>query len=266
MKPHYLLLLIIGCVAGCQAPPPQNPAPQTPPIEGLKISDLEDNSESIDEQSLMTFRVLTYHLVPSSVDKLAEVFDSLSRKDIREANKQAFQVNGFGVGTAPFEQGGQLAQQLAAIGAERTALARLMFPPDSKEAFSRILLQPAEQIHYLNSLNTASTIESMQGFLGWILSAKPDPRFRRAALVELFPAVWQPGLQNIRLVMGNEPVDYQPIPAGQILLRIQEGGVILLGPVRSVPDETTLDKKLFFLPGRKPKIQFYVIICDSVGN
>ncbi len=86
------------------------------------------------------------------------------------------------------------------------------------------------------------------------------------AQVKLFPATWQPGIENVRLVMGKGAIDYQPIRAGQVLARVEEGGVILLGPARSVPDETTLDKGLFFVPGRRPKIQFFVIICDSAGT
>ena len=86
------------------------------------------------------------------------------------------------------------------------------------------------------------------------------------AQVQLFPATWQPGIENIRLAMGKEAIDYQPIRQGQVLARIEEGGIILLGPARGVPEETTLDKMLFFLPGRRPKIQFFVIICDSVGT
>ena len=86
------------------------------------------------------------------------------------------------------------------------------------------------------------------------------------AQIQLFPATWQPGIENIRLAMGKEAIDYQPIRQGQVLARVEEGGVILLGPARSVPEETTLDKMLFFLPGRRPKIQFFVIICDSVGT
>ena len=53
------------------------------------------------------------------------------------------------------------------------------------------------------------------------------------------------------------------VEEGQVLARIEEGGVLLLGPARDVPEEMTLDKGLFFLPGKRPRIQFYVIICDS---
>jgi hypothetical protein len=86
------------------------------------------------------------------------------------------------------------------------------------------------------------------------------------AQVKLFPATWLPGGENIRRAMGEEAIDYQPIHEGQVLVRVEEGGVILLGPARSVQDETTLDKVLFFVPGRKPKVQFFVIIFDSLGT
>jgi hypothetical protein len=259
------LLLTIWIISGCQTTQQDIPTPEDPLIEGLKISDLKDNTESIDEQLLMRFRVLTYTLVPDSVDKLKEVFDSLSHTDVRASNQKAFHANGFAIGTARFKQAAQVAKKLTLIGAVRTAHARLMFPPDSQETLSQTFLHPAEVIHYLKSANTKATLSQIQGFLGWVFSARPDSRLRGMALVKLFPAVWQPGNQNIRLVLGKEAIEYNPISAGQVLVRVEEGGVILLGPIRSVPEETTLDKKLFFVPGRRPKIRFYVIICEAVG-
>jgi hypothetical protein len=53
---------------------------------------------------------------------------------------------------------------------------------------------------------------------------------------------------------------------GQVLTRVEEKGIIVLGPTREMTDAATLDKLLFFLPGNKPKVRFFVIICDSVGT
>ncbi len=260
-----LLFLAIWIIAGCEIPQPDVTPSETPSIEGLKISDLQDDSQSIETESLMSFRVLTYTVVPDSVDKLKKIFDGLSHGEIRATNKGAFYANGFAMGTGRFEQGAQIAQKLARMGAARTAQSRLMFPPDKSEALSRIFLQGTETIHYSTSADGMATLTPGPGFLGWVFSAKPDPRFREMAQVKLFPATWQPGIENIRLAMGKDAIDYQPIRAGQVLARVEEGGVILLGPARSVPDEMTLDRQLFFLPGKRPKIQFYVIICDSAG-
>ena len=263
---HLFLFLAFCIITGCGIPQPDDPASQTPPIEGLKLSDLQGDSPPMDTESLMNFRVLTYTVAPNSVEKLKEVFDGLSRREVRAANKGAFRANGFAIGVSSFEGGAQIAQKLARMGAVRTGQARLMFPPDKQEALSRTFLQGTEVIRYSTSASSISTITPGQGFLGWVFSAKPDPRFRGMAQVKLFPATWQPGIENVRLVMGKGAIDYQPIRAGQVLARVEEGGVILLGPARSVPDETTLDKGLFFVPDRRPKIQFFVIICDSVGT
>jgi hypothetical protein len=251
---------------GCEIPQPDDPIHPDPLIEGLKITDLKDDSTPVDNETLMRFKVLTYTLIPDLVDRLKEVFDGLSDKEIRVANKAAFSANGFMIGTASFKESGQIAQKLARMGADRTGQGWLVFPPDKTETLTRTPLRGPEAIHYATSASGTGTITPESGFLGWVFSASPDPRFRGMAQVKLFPAIWRPGLENIRLVMGEEAFDYQPIHQGQVLVRVEEGGVILLGPARSVPDETTLDKLLFFLPGRRPKVQFFVIIYDSAGT
>ena len=267
MKYQCLFLCLISWIfSGCRTPEPLDPASETPSIEGLKITDLEDNSPPVDSESLMRFRVLTYTLIPDLVDRLGEVFDGLSSKEIRVANKVAFHANGFSIAAASFAQGVQIAKKLSQMGAVRTAQVRLILPPDSTEALSRTLLHGSEGVHYVQFSGRTAMIPPRQGFLGWVVSARPDPKFRGMAQVNLFPAAWQPGIENVRLVMGDEAVDYQPVNEGKVLARIEEGGLILLGPCRSMPDEMTLDKRLFFLPGQRPRIQFFVIICDSAGN
>jgi hypothetical protein len=84
--------------------------------------------------------------------------------------------------------------------------------------------------------------------------------------VRLYPAFWQQGIENIRLLMGKEPIEFHPIDEGILLTRVDERGFILLGPARDVPEQLTLDKLLFFLPGQRPKVQFFVIIFDSMGT
>lgn len=265
MKYRILFLFLILMVAGCEVPQPGSPVPPESTPEGLKITDLKDNTMPVNAETLMKFKVLTYTLAPDSVGRLKEVFDELSDKDVRIVNKGAFVANGFMVGTASLEDGGVIAQKLAHMGATRTAQGWLVFPPDKIETLSRTPLRGTEVIHYATSASGTATMMPGAGLLGWFFSARPDLRFRGTAQVKLFPASWQPGLEHIRLVMGQEALDYKPIQQGRILARIEEGGVLLLGPARKVPEETTLDKMLFFLPGRRPKVQFFVIICNSAG-
>ena len=260
------LFLTVWIVAGCEISQPDDPASKSPSIEGLKLSDLQDDSHPAGADSLMSFRVLAYTVIPDAVDTLKEIIDSLSREEVRAANRGAFSENGFAIGIGSFEDGPQIAQKLARMGAVRTGQARLMFPAGKPEAVSRTVLRGTETIRYFTPASGTAVITPAQGFLGWVFSAKPDLRFRGMAQVKLFPATWQPGGEPIRLVMGKAAVDYQPIRAGQVLVRVEEGGIILLGPARSAPDEMTLDKGLFFISGRRPKVQFFIIICDSVGD
>lgn len=259
------MLSALWAIAGCEVAPPNPPAAPKSPLDGLKLSDLEDPTKNqVPDNFLMRFRVLTYTIDPAEVDKLSGIYDRLSRSDVRMVNKGTFEANGFAVGTASFGTGSAIAQELAQIGAVRTAQANLMFPPDKIEPLSRLLLQGMETIHYaVPGDNSATMTLPGLGLLGWVMSAKPDPRFRGLAQVKLFPAYWQPGIEDIRSRMGMEPVEYNPILVGQVLMRVEEKGIIVLGPTRQMTDETTLDKMLFFLPGPKPKIRFFVIICDS---
>jgi hypothetical protein len=182
-------------------------------------------------------------------------------------NRDAFEANGFAVGTASFEAGAAVAQDLSLIGAVRTAQANLMIPPDKTGPLCKLPLQGTEKIHYAQTNgNSATMVPPGPGLLGWVMSAKPDPRFRGLAQVKLFPAYWQRGFEDIRFRMGMDPVEYNPIVVGQVLTRVEEKGIIVLGPTREMTDAATLDKLLFFLPGNKPKVRFFVIICDSVGT
>jgi hypothetical protein len=261
-----LLILLCSIFAGCETPQQKDSFWESPPIDGVKLFDLQAESAPAENESLMRFKILTYSMVPSSVDELKEVVDSMSQREIRISNKRAFHGNGFMIGVASSETAGQIAKKLNEMGADRTSQSWLMFPPNSTEALSRTILQEETVIQYTKSTGSAGTIKVKPGFLGWAFSAKPDLRFRGMAQVKLYPATWQPGIKNIRLVMGKEAIDYQPVREGQVLARIEEGGVILLGPVRNISEETTLDKQLFFLPGQRPKMQFFVILCDSVGT
>ena len=267
MKCRYLFLFFVfWTLTGCEIPQQNDSESLKDLLEGVKLSDLKEDSKSMDTESLMVFRVLTYTIVPSSVDELNEIIDTMSRREVRSANKAAFHANGFAIGISTFEGGSKIAQKLRSMGANRTVQTRMMFPPDETEVLSRTLLKGTETVHYAKSSGSTAVLTPKQGFGGWVFSARPDPRYRGMAQVKFFPATWLPGGENIRRAMGSEAIDYQPIHEGQFLARVEEGGVILLGPARSVPDETTLDKLLFFVPGRRPKVKFFVILCDSVGT
>jgi hypothetical protein len=267
MKYYCLFLLsFIWVFTGCEVPQTNSNLSSRGAPEDLKINQLGGESTPINVDFLMKFKVLTYTIDPASINDLKRVVESLSREEVRIVNKSAFSDNGFAVGTGSFKEGNRTVQKFFQIGAASTGQISIMFPPDSTEHFTGISLRGGEVIHYTKSADGLGVLSPGRSFLGWALAAKQDTRFREMAQIKLFPATWKPGGESIRLAMGEEPVDYKPIKEGQVFARIEEGGFILLCPSRSVTEETTLDKVLFFLPGSKPKVRFYLIICESVGT
>lgn len=260
------LFFVLYFVSGCEVPPPPPAETEWTFSEDLKVSDLRDTSrEKINKDLLMSFRVLTYTILPGSVDQLEKVYSILSQKDIRISNQNAFTANGCAIAGGGFEQGAVVARKLTEIGALRTAQMRLVIPPESKEIITRTFLTGTETITYWKSGTGSETVSLRQGFLGWVLAPKPDPRFRGMVQMSLYPAYWQQGIESIRLLMGKEPIEYHPFDEARALVRLEERGFILLGPFRDTSEQTTLDKVLFYLPGRRPKIRFFVIIFDSMG-
>lgn len=254
-------------ISGCETPEAQPPTSEMDAIRDLTVSGLRDTSQGlITKEVLMSFRVLSYSIVPGAADELEGVYEMLSQEDVRVQNRGIFSANGLAIGVGSFEKGSRIAQKLTEIGAVRQSSMRLILPPDSPEILSRTFLRTAEKLAYANTASSSLQMLLEPGFLGWVLSAKPDPRFRGMVQINLFPAYWQHGIENIRLLMGEEPVEFQPFDESRVLARIDEGGFILLGPARDIPEQTTLDRLLFYVPDKRPKVQFFVIICDSVGS
>jgi len=169
------------------------------------------------------------------------------------------------VGAGAFEQGRAVVKKLNEAGAIRVAQTRVIVPIKQPQILSQTFLQENETLAFATSLASATEVSPGPGFIGWIFTAKPDPRFRGMVQVHLYPAFWQQGIENIRRMMGKPPIQFHPINEGGILTRMGEQGFILLTPGRDVPEQLTLDKLLFFLPGQRPKVQFFVIIFDSMG-
>lgn len=263
---RYLYVVTFFLIfAGCEVPPPQPTVPEKNPFEGLKIDDLRDKSlDKTIGQSLMSFRVLTYTIVPAVRGQLHIVYDKLSQKDVRMVNPNAFSANGFFVGTGTLDQSRDVVKILTELGAVRNSQARLIIP-DAPEIVSRTLLPVAKKITY-SSGSTEADMMIEAGFAGWVLSPKPDPRFRGMAQITLYPAYWQQGIENIRLLMGKEPVEYKLFDECSVLARVEENGFVLLGPAREIPEQSTLDRLCFYLPDKRPKVQFFIIIYDSTGS
>jgi hypothetical protein len=270
MKPTILcqcLLAGLCLFAGCQVADPNSVVQEESLSDGLKLSDLKDKSLTLpDAEFLIELRILTYVLNPDSADSLAAVFGVLSQNEIRCASQDAFAANRFAVGTSKPEENTPIAQKLYEMGAVRIGQTKFLIPPGQTEIISSTYLPNGASVPYSPSRGGTSEITVLpNSFIGWIMSVWPDPRLPKMIQINLTPAFWQRGAEDIRLRMGKPAIDFQPVEAGRVLARIEEGGFLLLGHVGQLPNQPALDKALFFLPGRRPKVQFFVIICDKAG-
>lgn len=262
----YLYLSLLWFVSGCEIPQEQPLGSQFDEMATLKITDLEDPSQGDSHSELlMEFRVLTYTLSHDKISDLIPLYEKLSKKDVRCINRTTFVENGFSVGVGTLSDGSNVARYLSKIGAVRTGQSQLTLPAEKTDVFSSAWINASEILHVSDSSGSDTVISRGPGLIGWTLAAKPDPRLRGMAQVKVSAAFWQKGFEDIRILMGKEPLQFEVFGAGQFLARIAEGGFILLGPGRNVPELNTLDKKLFYLSGKRPKIQLFVIICDSSG-
>lgn len=261
--------IIIFGLCGCETPSntASSKARPHPSIEGLTVTDLEDKSaQAIQTEHLLVFRILTYEIGAEGLNELQSVIEELSQREIRYREKKAFKQNGFACAAGMPEQGAKIAQLLAQIGAERRGASRLMLLAGHTEIFSTAPFQAGVPVIYWDGDGTSATITPAMGLGGWTLNAKPDPRFRGMVQVSAAPAFWLSGAEDLRLRLGQEPIEYQFIEEGRFLARIEERGFLVLVPNRRIPVENTLDRALFHIFGRKAKMRFFVIICDHAGD
>lgn len=259
------LITGIELLLGCAVPPQRPPAPIS--VEGLKLSDLKD-SASIrpNAEYLIELRILTYVLDAASADELKAVYDLLSQQDIRTANKEVFAANGLAIGTGPAQEASRIAQRLYEIGAVRISQSKLLIPPEETEILSSAFQQQGLTFLYCPFKDSLSEIILPPNtFVGWTMLVRPDPRLEKHIQLTFVPSYWQRGAEDLRLRMGRQPIDFNPLEAGRVLARLEEGGFLLLGPDGKMPEQNTLGKILFFLAGRKPQVQFFVILCDKAG-
>ncbi len=257
---YYWVLCTAIFWGGCELPPQTPPQGDYSDIEGITLDDLRPaNLPQREQESLLTFSVLTYVLDTTHLDQLGPVFDSLSQQHIRFANRTAFTANGFSIGFGQHEQGAWVAQKLQAIGAVRTSQGSLMTPAESNEILYGTDVVGSKTLVYATSTTGVGGAALRSGKLGWVISGKNVPGQPDTSLVSLCPAYWEVEGRNLRLRTGQEPYLFHYFDVGRVELIMQPGQFCLLGPQRAVDDQDTLDRLLFEMP-RRNQMRILVII------
>lgn len=267
----YLLFLSI-CLSGCDLLNLKSSHKNSEDlnrdyIEGIQFSDLQA-SHQVDpmNMNLVSLRVLTYVIDAESVSLVADMFDRLSRKEMTYTNEAAFHANGFSAGGGSPKKGAEIVQKLNEIGAVRAKQGMLNILPDTPEIFTSTYIQGAQSVLYSTSATGLGGADIEEGFLGWVITPRQDAKQRSILHLKLEPAFWHIGGMAIRMSGGQNIFNFRPFDVGRVIAGMEEGGFLILGPNREITNQPTLDKYLFYLPGKKPQIQFFVIICESAGS
>ena len=256
-----ILFLIVLSGVGCEMPQEPESAAYSD-IQGIKLSDLRAKEESPEVESLLSFTVLTYVLDPNSVGSLENIIDSVSQRDIRYDNIDAFEANGFSIGCGLHQEGARVAQKLRSIGARRISQNRMIIPPGSNEiVFEEPVVGPRAVI-YSTSATGAGGATIGTGRLGWVISVQKQPDVRDVVSVTLSPAFWELGGSHLRLLEGKNPFQYRFFEVGRVHFQMEPGQFCLLGPERIVWRQDTLDRLLFTVR-RRNQMRFFVIVFDG---
>ncbi len=253
------LLLSIGC--DISQPPART---EQPNIEGIKLLDLQAESYSFHETTL-SFSVLVYVLDTTSLDAFEDVFQILSKQEIRFADSKAFDANCFAAGFGVHEKGGRIARKLSEIGAVRISQTRLTLPPGGREIIYGAPIDEPRAVLYSTATGGLGGVTVEKGRLGWVLSAGQDSAQRGIVEMTLGPASWDSGGAVLRLREGKEPYEFRLFDVGRFSVSLEAGQFCLLGPTHILDQQDTLNRLLFEVPGHN-KIRIFVIICESTGD
>jgi hypothetical protein len=265
----FILLFIGGVIVlgSCDSVPDQAAqADNAEFIKGIKLSDLKETTpDGLDQDANLTFQILTLVINPESVDQLKGVCDGLSQKNIRFADQEAFAANGIQAAAGPYQKGVEAIRNLQQVGATLQAQLNATISQNSTESISHVSVNGRETILYSTSETGLGSSELEDGYLGWIITSHADPKQPGIVQVKLEPAFWQTGLEDLRFRINKDPYEYYKFNHARILARMNAGDVLILAPNRKVPAQETLDKYLFYIPGRRGKMKIFVIVCQNPG-
>lgn len=263
---RLILILVLIWGVGCEVPPPGRQAAYSD-IAGLTLADLQADQPPESIENLLAFSILTYVLDADAVGGLEAVFEGLSRENVRYENAQAFAANGFAVGRATHEQGGDLARQLQTIGATRVSRVSMVIPPNTREILSDVDVFGSRALVYSTSSAGVGGATIETGKVGWVIAPQRTDS-PQTVQVTLSPAYWRVMGRDLRLLTGQEPYAFNFFDVGRVVVPMQAGQLCLLGPERLITEQDTLNRLLFGEP-RRERAQFFVIIfggLQGIGN
>jgi len=240
------------------------------PTGGIKLDDLAAGPDE-KEPSQIYFRVFTFELPVEQVKPLQEVFKVMSRRQIRFADRDAFDANGFLAGFGTQEDWPGLSGELDKLVARKTATRNVVVYEAAGDDVSVSLLNSTQDVAWVGEGGKVMRDAFAVGRFAWVLKAQPMESVRGVAQVEILP-VYKIGTQSFFSHLANMR-DSSPFSAASMNIRMSPGDYVLLasggepvGADGQAIAPLTLNRLLFYPAGRPNVMQMLLVLCARIED
>jgi hypothetical protein len=240
------------------------------PIDGIKLGNLATGPDEAMPPRI-GFRVFTFELPAQQVDLLKETFALMSKRQIRFADRDAFEANGFLAGFGTQQDWPALSVEMDKLVARRTATRNVVVYEAAGDDISVTLLNSTHDVAWIEAGGKAVRDTFAVGRFTWMLKARPLESVRGVAQVQISP-VYKLGTQSFLSHLAQVR-DHTAFSAAALDIRMGPGDYVLLGsagePAGLGGQSTapfTLNRLLFYPAERPEMMRLFVVLCTRIDD
>lgn len=270
LKNIVVAITLCSVLAGCQ----KNVAPE-PFSSKVKIGDLASvqhkaNPDNIAKVVPVFCSVYVLSLPEENLSVLGGIWRDIPDKAIRFKDAGLFKENFLGAGMGKSSQWDPIAKRLESAGANHDHTSILTIVDDGTGQKNEVSVQVAQlsdetTIFYKTDQGQPYGATIGPGKITLKIRARVLPGARGVASVRIVPA-FEPyaAMRNTSLLEPeNQELIFEPAQFG---VSMEPGDFVLLGPLSFIPQEQTLNTKLFSKPQARGTVQIFLIVCTKVGD
>jgi len=261
------LFIAVFLVAGCHEP---EAGMEGPPIDGIRITDL---APRVKKQTPVrtVFRVFTFEVPAEEMQSLGELFESMSKRQIRYADRAVFDGNGFRAGFGSQSEWGSFSAAIQAVASRTTNTRNVVAYELEGDELMTATLKFTEQVAWIGPRDAIVRNMFTFGRFSWMIKARRTGGIRGLAEVTIVPA-YKLGTQDTFSQVDHFE-DRSPFASCALDVRMSPGDYLLLG---STGEPTggdglgigplTLTRLLFYSVDRPGSLKVYLILCVGVED
>ena len=254
---YSLIVLILSSCA----------AQQSPPVwEDTKIGDLFPKRITRDPNDRFikatTFDTYVIELPAKNIAVLDQIWPQLYTKPIRFNNPGAFASNSFVIRFGQILTWSEIRQILLDAEGQKTEKISTLIPDGQTDYIGIEAFYNEQTIFYTSNANSLEAVTIDPGILTLAVKAEKIPASRGLRKITVKP-VFKP------LIRLPQPIGLKKSREGTFrstgfTLNMGPGDFIILGPEKYIEHRKSLGSLFFSLPGKKPMIRIFVIVCSNM--